>query len=171
MALTYLEKPVENSAVAAIDSLFSIPDFRINEKIMNILLRIRSLTQKAFVIQTRSRDQEIFDYAIKGNLVDFYRDEIEGRKALNYPPFTTLIKLTAKGPKPKVAEDMKMVEQTFADYSPLVFPAFIESVNNKSIMHALIRVERKQWVNNEALEKLLALPPHFGVNVDPENLL
>jgi primosomal protein N' (replication factor Y) len=171
MALTYLEKPVENAAVAAIDSLFSIPDFRINEKIMNILLRIRSITQKAFVIQTRSRDQDLFDYAVKGNLVDFYRDEIEARKALRYPPFTTLIKLTAKGPKPKVVEDMKMIEEVFADYSPLVFPAFIESINNKSIMHALIRIEHKQWVDEKALEKLLALPPYFAVNVDPENLL
>jgi primosomal protein N' len=48
MALAYLEKPIENSAVASIDSLFSIPDFRINEKIMNILLRMRSTTPDPF---------------------------------------------------------------------------------------------------------------------------
>jgi primosomal protein N' (replication factor Y) len=171
MALTYLEKPVENSAIASIDSLFSIPDFRINEKIMNTLLRIRSFTQKTFLIQTRSKDQKLFQYAIKGNLMDFYREEIEERKRLSYPPFTTLIKLTIKGTRAKVAEEMTKLEEELIEYNPLVFPAFIETVNKKSVMHALIRVQHKQWVSENLLDKLQSLPPHIAVNVDPESLL
>ncbi len=171
MALVYLEKPVENSAVATIDSLFSIPDFRINEKIMNILLKMRSLTQKIFVVQTRSRDQHVFDYATKGNLMDFYREEVEGRKILQYPPFSMLIKITIRGTKPRVVEDMKFVEEQLAEYNPLVFPAFIETVNKKTIMHAILKIDRKQWISRVLLDKLLELPPHISVNIDPESLL
>lgn len=171
MALLYLEKPVDNASVATIDALFSIPDFRINEKIMNILLRIRSNTQKAFVIQTRSRDQHIFDYATKGNLMDFYREEIDVRKKLQYPPMSTLIKITVRGVKARALEDMKFVSELLGEYSPLVFPAFIETVNKKTIMHALIKIPRKQWVSKDLLEKLLSLPPHIFVNIDPESLL
>lgn len=171
MALSYLEKPVENSAVASIDSLFSIPDFRINEKIMNILLKIRSVTQKTCIIQTRSRDQHIFDYATKGNLMDFYREEIDERKKLSYPPFATLIKITVKGTRQRVINDMNYVEKLLGDYEPLIFPAFIETINKKSVMHALIKLERNRWVSRPLLERLLQLPPHIAVNVDPESLL
>lgn len=170
-ALLYLEKPVENSAVAAIDSLFSIPDFRINEKIMNILLRIRSITQKTCLIQTRSRGQKIFDYATKGNLMDFYREEIDERKKLSYPPFTTLIKITAEGQREKVAETMAHIEESLADYEPLVFPAFIETVKKKSVMHALIKIERNLWPDDKLLLKLQDLSPDISINVDPESLL
>ncbi|MDQ3014755.1 MAG: hypothetical protein M3Q73_02740 [bacterium] len=171
MALAYLEKPIENSAVASIDSLFSIPDFRINEKIMNILLRMRSVSQKIFLIQTRARDQRLFDYATKGNLMDFYREEIESRKKLSYPPFSTLIKISVRGVKERVAEEIEYVRTQLAEYNPLVFPAFIETVNKKTIMHALLKIEAKTWVKKSLLEKLRALPPHISVNVDPESLL
>lgn len=171
MALAYLEKPIENSAVASIDSLFSIPDFRINEKIMNILLRMRSVSQKIFLIQTRARDQRLFDYAMKGNLMDFYREEIDSRKKLNYPPFSTLIKISARGVKERVAEEIEYVRTQLVDYKPLVFPAFIETVNKKTIMHALLKIDAKTWVKKSLLEKLRALPPHISINVDPESLL
>jgi primosomal protein N' (replication factor Y) len=171
MALTYLEKPVENSAVATIDSLFAIPDFRINEKITNILLRIRSLTQKKCIVQTRAKDQRLFNYALKGNLMDFYREEIEERKRLSYPPFSTLIKLTVKGTRESVNEEMKKIEQQLEEWKPLVFPAFIETVNKKVIMHALLRLDRSTWISTDLLAKLLALPPHVSINVDPESLL
>src|SRR5207253_2561121 len=123
-ALSYLEKPLENSAVAAIDSLFSLPDFRVNEKIMGILLRMRSITQRTCIVQTRSRDQHVFDYAAKGNLMDFYREEIDEREKLDYPPLSTLIKITAKGRRDQVTADMSFVEKLLKEYSPLVFPAF-----------------------------------------------
>jgi primosomal protein N' (replication factor Y) len=171
MALLYLEKPIDNSAVAAIDSLFSIPDFRINERIMNILLKIRSLTQKTFLVQTRSRDQKIFDYATKGNLMDFYRDEIDERKKLSYPPFSTLIKLTVKGPKTRVTEEMDRLSIVLREYDPLVFPAFVDKINNKTVMHALIKINHAEWISKPLVEKLQTLPPQIAVNVDPESLL
>ncbi|MCC2630941.1 MAG: primosomal protein [Candidatus Paceibacter sp.] len=171
MALLYLEKTIDNAGVASIDSLFSIPDFRVNERIMNILLKIRSITQKTFVVQTRSRDQHIFDYATKGNLMDFYREEIDERKKLNYPPFSTLIKITIKGPKDRTVQDMNMIQKNLHEYEPVVFPAFIDTVNNKSIMHALIKINHTDWISKPLLEKLLALPPYVSVNVDPESLL
>jgi primosomal protein N' len=171
MALAYLEKPIENAAIAAIDSLFSIPDFRMNEKIMNIMLRTRAITQKYFLIQTRSRNQHIFDYASKGNLMDFYREEIDERKKLLYPPFSTLVKITLRGTRQGIVHHMRKIEELLADYHPLVFPAFIETVNNKSIMHALLKLEKDQWISAPLQEKLLMIQPEAAVNVDPESLL
>ncbi|MFC1730649.1 hypothetical protein ACFL6I_09980 [candidate division KSB1 bacterium] len=46
MALSHIEEPIEHIAVASIDSLLSIPDFKIETKILSILLTLRSLAQQ-----------------------------------------------------------------------------------------------------------------------------
>ncbi len=171
MALLYLEKAVDASAVASIDSFFSIPDFRINERVMNILLKMRSMTQKTFLIQTRSKELNIFAYASKGNLMDFYREEIDERKKLNYPPFSTLIKITVKGSKQEVLEEMKKIEEALREYEPLVFPAFVETVAGKNVMHTLVKIDPAAWVLEPLAEILRSFPPNVFINVDPESLL
>ena len=138
---------------------------------MSILIKIRSITQKSFVVQTRSRAEHVFDYATKGNLTDFFREEIEDRKKLSYPPFTTLIKLSVKGTKIQADENIKLAENALKKYNPTVFPAFVEVVDGKNIMHALIKIEREEWVSKPLLEILLGLPQQIAINVDPESLL
>ncbi|MFA6897796.1 MAG: hypothetical protein WC250_00085, partial [Candidatus Paceibacterota bacterium] len=99
MALTYLDQKIENCAVASLDALFAIPDFRIDERVFQILLRLRSLSTENFLIQTRNPEKKLFEYALSGNTIDFYKDEIEVRQSFNYPPFTVLIKLSLRGTK------------------------------------------------------------------------
>jgi primosomal protein N' (replication factor Y) len=76
MVFSYLDKKIGNTAVASLDAMFSLPDFRIHEKILHILIKIRSLAEANFVVQTRIPNEKILDYAVKGNLMDFYREEI-----------------------------------------------------------------------------------------------
>lgn len=171
MSLLYLTEKVANSAVVSIDSFFSIPDFRINERVLNILLRIKSLTSRNFLIQTRDGEQKIYKYAVQGNLADFYRDEIEDREALYYPPFSTLIKITLQGDKRAVVAGMEKLQKEMAPFEVDIFPAFIPLVKGKFSMHGLIKVKRGDWVNNELAEKLKNLPLNYIINIDPESLL
>lgn len=171
MALLYLDESVDYSLVASIDSLFAIPDFRGNEKIMNILLKIRQLTQKKFVVQTRSPHEPAFEYALKGNIADFYRSEIAEREQFAYPPFVTLIKITYQGKREEVLEEMKKLKAFLVPHTVQVFPAFIETVRGKYVMHALIKADKQTWPDTELVKKLTALPQHFLVKIDPDNLL
>jgi primosomal protein N' (replication factor Y) len=171
MALLYLKDHVANSAVVSIDSFFSIPDFRVNEKVMNILLKIRACTSRNFLVQTRDIEQKILKYATMGNLADFYRDEIKERESLFYPPFSILIKITLQGDKKTVLTGMEQLQTEMMPYETDIFPAFIPIQNGKFSMHALIKVKRNEWVDQTLLQKLNALPPQFTVNVDPESLL
>jgi len=171
MAIAYLDRSIENVAVLSVDSLFTIPDFRINERIFNMLLRVRALALKRFYIQTRDAENKIFDYITKGNLVDFYREEIAERKALHYPPFTTLIKLTLMGKQSQVEKEMRLAGQKLETYKPEIFPAFITTIKGKYRMNMLIRIPRGEWVNETLLGILRALPPQFAVRVDPEDVL
>jgi primosomal protein N' (replication factor Y) len=171
MAILYLDEQVESSVVASLDSLFAIPDFRGNEKIMNILLKMRQLSRDNFIVQTRSVDEPVFDYAIKGNIADFYRSEIAEREQFAYPPFVTLIKITYQGRREEVLEEMKNLKAFLAPYTVQIFPAFIETVKGKYVMHALIKAEKKTWPDETLVKKLQSLPPHFVVKIDPDNLL
>jgi primosomal protein N' len=171
MALLYLDKNVENSSVATIDSLFSIPDFRINERVCGIILKIREMTIQNMILQTRDSSLKVFEYATKGNLIDFYRDEIAMRKAFDYPPFRILIKISFEGNKDRAVEEMTKVKELFHDEELDIFPSFVKSKKGKSIMHALLKIKNEKWPNKEILDKLRSLPPQFTIKVDPESLL
>ena len=171
MALLYLKDPVANSAVVSIDSFFSIPDFRVNEKVMNILLKIRACTSRNFLVQTRDIDQKILKYATAGNLADFYRDEIKEREALFYPPFSVPIKITLQGDKKTVLAGMEQLQKDLAPYEIDIFPAFIPIQKGKFSMHGIIKVKRGEWIDQVLLNKLGSLSPQFTINVDPESLL
>lgn len=171
MALLYLKDAIANTAVVSIDSFFSIPDFRVNEKVMNILLKIRALTSRRFLVQTRDIEQKILKYAASGNLADFYRDEIRERETLFYPPFSIPIKITLQGDKKVVLAGMQQLQKDLMPYELDVFPAFIPINKGNFSMHALLKVKRGEWVDDVLLSKLNSLSPKYTINVDPESLL
>ncbi len=175
MVLTYLNEKIDNTAVVSLDSFFSIPDFRINEKIFHILLSLRALSERHMLVQTRqentSANWKLFEYAIRGNLLDFYRDEINERKLVGYPPFTTYIKLTVEGEKMAVKKQMVEIVKYMEPYKLLTFDAFNPGGAKKFTIHGLISMERDAWVDKELLEKLRSLPPFVSIKVDPESLL
>ena len=171
MALLYLDETVENTAVVSLDSMFSMPDFRINEKILYILLKIRALAEKKVIFQTRNTGSHIFDFAIKGNLIDFYKEEIEERERFDYPPFTVLIKISLSGKEPAVKEEMQKLLEIFPEYDVQIYPAFSAYAKGNYTMHALIKIGRTRWIEKALLEKLRGLPPQFSISVDPESIL
>lgn len=171
MALTYLNDKIENTAVVSLDSYFSIPDFQINEKIFHILLAMRAVSDKQFLVQTRQAKTTIFDYALKGNLMDFYRDEIEDRKSIGYPPFTTYIKITIEGEKSTIKKEMEEIVEFMKPYELQVFDAFNPGSQNKHSIHGLISLKKGKWPDEDLLSKLRIIQPHCAVRIDPATLL
>ncbi|MFA5889209.1 MAG: hypothetical protein WCW47_00065 [Candidatus Paceibacterota bacterium] len=171
MALLYLNEKIENTAVVSLDSYFSVPDFQINEKIFHILLGLRALSQKHLIFQTRQENPKIFDYALRGNLIDFYRDEIEERKSIGYPPFTTYIKITLEGEKNSVKKIMDKTIEFMKPYDVSVFDAFNPGNKSKFTMHGLISLPKGKWIDKTLLDKLRSLPPQFMIRIDPITLL
>jgi primosomal protein N' (replication factor Y) len=171
MMLQYLHDKIENSAIISLDSLFALPDFRIQEKILYNLVRMRSLTTKHFLVQTRKPDEKVFEYGLKGNMSDFYRGAIEERKRFNYPPYTVLIKLTLEGKKDEIIKEMDQVQDMLDPYEVDVFPAFTHTVRGNFVLHGLIRLAQEKWPDRELINKLRSLSPAVVVKVDPDSLL
>ncbi len=170
MALQHFHDQIPNTAVAGIDGLFTIPDFRINEKIFSLLLRTRARATRQFFIQTRYPDTPIFDYAIKGNLLDFYREEIEERKRFNYPPFSIMLKISLSGKRHTVLASMERLKQHLSKYEPALIPPSNEP-KGMTTMHLILRLDKAKWPDVTLLETLKTLPPSFTIDVNPESLL
>jgi primosomal protein N' len=171
MMLQYMHDKVENSAIISLDSLFSLPDFRIQEKVLYMLIRIRSLTTRSFIVQTRKSNEKVFEYGLKGNMSDFYRESIEERKKYNYPPFVNLIKLTIEGKKDEIIKQMDDAQNILDPYEVEVFPAFTNTVNGNHVLHGLIRIPFDKWPDSILIEKIRSIPPSIIIKVDPETLL
>ncbi len=171
MALLYLDQKVANVAVASLDSMFALPDFRIREKVLSILVRLRSLAQKNFVIQTRNPAEQVFDFAMKGNLLDFYKQEIAERESFDYPPLTVLIKVSLSGDKEKVENVLMRFKENLSEYDVSVYPAFAPWRKGVYTMHLLIKIGKNRWIEKNLYEKLKQLPPAFSISVDPESIL
>lgn len=171
MALSYLNQKIENTAVVTLDSYFSIPDYQITDKVFHILLEMRYISMKEFVVQTRQENTKVFEYAVRGNLVDFYRDEIAERKEMGYPPFNTYIKLTLVGEKKTIRLEMEKIKDFFEPYKLQIFDAFHSVIKNKHTVHGLLYLEKGKWPDSNLLQKIKQLPPQFGVRIDPSSLL
>lgn len=157
LAFFHLES-VPYSALVSVDSLFSIPDFGINERIFYLVSRLREITQKESIIQTRNIGRQILAWAGNGNIIDFYSSEIEERESLLYPPFSLFIKITV--PKKDIHIALPRLKESFAKWQP-------DAVRDSLV----IRIERGGWPDQELRERLALLPIEFSIKVDPESIL
>lgn len=171
MVFPYLSKKINNSAIASFDSLFSIPDFRIREKIFRLILQTKNLAKENFLIQTRNPDDETVRLAVSGDLLEFYKKELTDRKVLEYPPYGLFIKITVRGSKNLVARETENLKNVFKDYSPILFNSIHEKKGEQMAVNVIIKMPKEKWVDNALLSLLKSLSPHFEIKVDPDNLL
>lgn len=171
MALPYLTAPVATVAVLSVNSLLTIPDFRMNERVFRLLLSLRAKAERRFLIQTRETSHALFGLAAGGNIVEFMRAELEERKALGYPPYSVLIKFTYEGKKQDGVDAMAEIERIFGVYHPVTFPSFIARVKNQYRMNGLIKIPDGKWPDPELAALIRTLPQETSVKVDPESVI
>ncbi|MFZ2205220.1 MAG: hypothetical protein WAV23_01370 [Minisyncoccia bacterium] len=181
MALLYIKEHVDLSVIASFDSLWSVPSFKMNEKIIQLIFSIISKTKDKLIIQTKNKQDPAIHAVETENILSFVREELEDRKNLNYPPFKRFIKVTHMGNKEDSIHTKKALEEVFKDYDPEIFSGFVSKIKDKYVTNMLIKMDTKKWslpelstnskIDEKLLEKLLLLPREFSVNIDPENLL
>ena len=169
------------SVIASFDSLWSVPSFKMNEKIIQLIVSIISKTKDKLIIQTKNEKDPALHAIKTENVLAFVREELEDRKTLGYPPFKRFIKVTHMGTKEELSHIKKALEEVFKDYSPDIFSGFVSKMKDKYVTNMLIKLDPKKWslpelsanseIDEKLLAKLLSLPHEFSVNIDPENLL
>ncbi len=171
MAIPYLTLPLAAVAILSVNSLLTIPDFRMGERIFRLLLILREKAQEHFLIQTRDPNVPLFALATEGNIGEFLRTELDVRHRLGYPPFSTLLKFTHEGKKQEGAAIMNEIKKTFGAYHPVTFPSFIARVKGKYRTNALLKIPQGGWPNPELTALVRSLPPEIEVRVNPESVI
>lgn len=161
LAFFYLDS-VAYAGLVSVDSLFSVPDFSIHERIFYLVSRLREMTKVQSIIQTRNIGQQILAWSSQGNITDFYQNEISDRESLLYPPFSIFIKISLhpeiKIPKPEM--ELKKLAERLAKWQPDIF------------RHSLVlRINKEKYPDAELIEILSLLPHQFSIKVDPESIL
>jgi len=83
----------ENIIFASIDSLFGVPNYRISERVIELILNANDFATKKLHIITGLKDEYLFNEIKRGNLKMFYEDELADRQTLNFPPFGYLLNI------------------------------------------------------------------------------
>lgn len=171
MALEYLEKEEVNySAIVSLDSLLSIPDFRISERILHIITKTKLLASELFLLQGRDTSFSVIESGVSGDIMKIIREEISLREKFNLPPFKKIIKISISGTPEKIGSESKKIIETLKDFNPEVFGAYTKTRKGLSLCHVILRLPNEK-INEHLKNTLLSLPPFVKVKVDPEGLL
>jgi len=88
--------------VISADTQMLLPDFRSSERTFQLLTQVagragRSTLSGEVIIQTLQPDHYSLKYAATHDFEGFYKEELEFRRELNYPPFSRLVLVEFKG--------------------------------------------------------------------------
>lgn len=169
LAFLYLEK-VPYAGLISLDSLFSIPDFSIHERIFYLVTRLLEISEVETIIQTRNIGKEVLSLAEQGNILDFYRTEIAEREELKYPPFSIFIKVTSESTQKDIEKKTTYLKSSFIEYEPNIIHGRGMKTGHFTVS-MILRLSRESWPKTELSDKLLLLPPDFSIKVDPESIL
>lgn len=107
-------------SVFDIDRILHYPDFRANERAFQLLSQIagragRRLERGKVLIQTRNPKHPVLKLVAENNAADFYRQETEHRRNFGFPPFSRLIRITARHKEePRALSAARQLESAIA---------------------------------------------------------
>ncbi|MFH1997298.1 MAG: primosomal protein N' [Patescibacteria group bacterium] len=166
------------TGIISIDTLLNLPDYHNSEKIFQIINKLKQMSNKEFVLQTYSPENNTIQNAIANNIKTFYNQEIKTRKLFSYPPFSQIIKLSFEHKNPIIAKDQvkilleklkqqkKNLNLNLEIIGPI--PGFISKVRNQYKWNILIKSKEKIEKRNKLL---IIVPSNWEIQVDPETIL
>lgn len=172
--LYHPELAFDLTAIVSLDHLFSIPDFRINERIFRLISELKARTRRKLILQTRISENKLFQDALAGSISGFYQGEIKGRENFRYPPFVKLVKLTKEDKNyAALKKNQEEALGLLKDCKPLSFPAFLERIKKRYRWNIVLKIPPGGWPPEEKLENLLKNLALAGweLIVDPESII
>ena len=171
--------------ILAADSSMNIGDFRANERTYQLLTQMagragRGDKKGMAIVQTYMPDEFCIQTVQKQDFTGFYKNEINLREKLNYPPFCDIIVSVITGTDEQKVQKEAMELYTllvseFKPYSPV--PAPISKINGEYRWRILI----KDILDDEKIEKLKNIIDMYRkiqsadikmvVDINPNNML
>lgn len=161
---------------ASIDHVFSLPEYRTEESIARLILRLGDIS-KTTIVQTRMPDKSFWkELDTEHRAHTLAARLLSDRLRAKLPPAVILVQCTVR--KRLLAEAESAAQQlgracVRLKISARVSPAFIPRERNQYIWHVLIRLPLRVWNDTEhpARSLLAQLGHEWGVAVNPKNTL
>jgi len=177
VALTEELPPVALAAAGLADLGLALPDYRAAERGYELLsaLRRRVVAGGQLILQTYHPSHWVLQALAADDPALFYGEELRRRQELGYPPFRQLARLTCRAAsRQRCEEEAQQVRAALAarlaEVAPEVqdallgpAPAYVERVNGIYRWQLHLRAANVQQL-------LSVVPPHWVVEVDPEDL-
>jgi primosomal protein N' (replication factor Y) len=175
--------------VISADTSLNLPDFRAAERTFQLISQVAGRAGRGpepgeVVIQTFDPENYALKCAVNHDYLEFYRQEIEFRRELHYPPFSTIINIVSQDADSRVAKARLDTLLGLIKSTPMSErrgveiigpqPAVLEKLRGKFRWHLLIRSKdrdvalsllRRQLDANQELRR------HLTVDVDPTSML
>lgn len=176
------------AAAVAADSSLNIPDINSAETAFTQLTNLKKLTSEngIFLIQTYKGDHPVIKAAVKGDFLSYYNSQISERKALAFPPYALLIKLTIRGKdKKKIFEKAEALTKELPGYQtakarnlPIIYGPYESVFAQKTPSYSIILKSPTESYNLAAKEKarkkfsaiLTKIPQDWQIAVEPAGL-
>jgi primosomal protein N' (replication factor Y) len=175
--------------VISADTSLNLPDFRAAERTFQLISQVAGRAGRGpepgeVVIQTFDPENYALKCAVNHDYLEFYRQEIEFRRELNYPPFSTIINIVSQDADSRVAKARLDTLLGLIKSTPMSErrgveiigpqPAVLEKLLGKFRWHLLIRSKDRDVALSLLRRHLDAnqeLRRYLTVDVDPTSML
>lgn len=180
---------VRTVGIISADIGLSLPDFRAAERSFALIVQVagragRFRTDGEVIVQTLRPEHPAIRHAVHHRMAEFYREELEVRKELGFPPFARLVRVLVRGSDRDTVErvaDMLCAEARSATPAIEVLgpaPALLERISNNWRYQIILRGESQASLVVRAQRMLdrhrtlrEARKTHLEIDVDPVQLL
>ena len=169
--LTWLspEQPFDLGVIASADSLLSLPFWRARERFVRVGLMFTERAKRVIVATRHDKDDAVLSALTSPTTSEFWQEELALRKALNYPPFGTLIVFQFEGSSARLAEARAIITAACAPFIPInLQPRSISANNVRGI--TVLQLSENIWPDKAISERISQLSPAIRVHVDSESL-
>jgi primosomal protein N' (replication factor Y) len=172
---------VELAAVVDADTGLGLPDFRAEERTFQLITQLAGRSGRdapgRVLVQTFQPDARPIAYAARHDVQRFLAEELERRKALDYPPFAHLVRIVVTGPSLEpVVRALDEVKAGIAG-AELLGPAPLLRLRGRHRAQLVAKTEQPRRIASQAARLLAAAAPAMRragltavVDVDPQSL-
>jgi primosomal protein N' (replication factor Y) len=172
---------VELAAVVDADTGLGLPDFRAEERTFQLITQLAGRSGRdapgRVLVQTFQPDARPIVYAARHDVARFLTEELERRKALDYPPFAHLVRIVVTGPS--IEPVVRALEELKAGIqgAELLGPAALLRLRGKHRAQLVAKTNQPRRIATQAARLLSAAAPAMRkaglsavVDVDPQSL-
>jgi primosomal protein N' (replication factor Y) len=158
-----------------------MPDFRAEERTFQLITQLAGRSGRdapgRVVVQTFQPDARPVAYAARHDVRRFVSEELERRRALDYPPFAHLVRIVVTGPE--LEPVVRALDELKAGIkgAELLGPAALLRLRGKHRAQLVAKTEHPRRLATQAAHLLSAAAPAMRrrgltavVDVDPQSL-